>query len=204
MGRPHSALLSQEKIAEAALRLIDNGERFGMRQVARELGVSTPSLYNYVASRADLIDLVRSTLDSPADQHAISTNLPWYEQVRLLVKRVHRAHASHPALIPLLLTSPIATPRVLASYEQLAAAISSGGFDDLETRTYIDMLDSFSLGTALQLSSTQEIWRSAQPGGPLARAMMKADYGPDRVERAFDMGLRTFIEAMRAAATRKA
>ena len=48
VGRPAVAVLSTERIAEAALEMIDGGRDFSMRSLARSLEVSTPSLYYHV------------------------------------------------------------------------------------------------------------------------------------------------------------
>ena len=61
MGRPLTPLLSVELIAETALEIIDSGEPFSMRRLAKRLGVSAPALYNRAYySNPEVDDLLAS------------------------------------------------------------------------------------------------------------------------------------------------
>src|SRR5215469_2256380 len=52
--------LSRELIVEAALEVVESGggDALTMRRVADEIGVSASALYNYVANKEELVQLV--------------------------------------------------------------------------------------------------------------------------------------------------
>ena len=51
MGRPRTPLLSADRIADAALELVNTTGGFTMPALAARLGVRPSSLYNHVAGR---------------------------------------------------------------------------------------------------------------------------------------------------------
>jgi AcrR family transcriptional regulator len=63
-GRGRQPSLTHQQIAEAAVKIADDGglEAVSMRKVARALDVGTMSLYRYVTSRDDLIDLMNDSV----------------------------------------------------------------------------------------------------------------------------------------------
>ena len=62
MPRPRTPLLSTERIADAAMELVDAGSPFGVNAIARRLGVTPSSLYNHVSGRDEIIELMRGRL----------------------------------------------------------------------------------------------------------------------------------------------
>jgi AcrR family transcriptional regulator len=90
MGRP--AVISRERVAEVALRLLDEEgvEALGIERIAKELGVKGPSLYHHYADKADILSEVARLvlgdldLDRPTDdwrQWMVDATLTFYRRV---------------------------------------------------------------------------------------------------------------------------
>src|SRR5690349_13999069 len=89
--------LTVEQIVEAAIALADAEgiENVSMRRVAERLGVGAMSLYRYVPSKAELLDLMLDTIhaehanaEAPADSEPWRTRLEWHaRQSRALIQR---------------------------------------------------------------------------------------------------------------------
>src|SRR5690242_2317187 len=87
--------LSRDRILEAALELVDEHglDALTMRKLGRELGFEAMSLYNYVASKEDVIDgmlelvLAETELPRTADD--------WASTVRETAISVHAALRRH-------------------------------------------------------------------------------------------------------------
>lgn len=96
-GRPPS--LSRDRIVEAALKLTDESslEDVSMRSLANELGVPVMTIYNYVASKDELAELV-------VDQVLRNVKMPpvgagtWDDRMRLLQHDARDAMREHPGL----------------------------------------------------------------------------------------------------------
>ena len=59
MGRPPVALLSTDRIASAAMDLVNTTGGFTIPELARRLKVSPSSLYNHVSGREQIVELLR-------------------------------------------------------------------------------------------------------------------------------------------------
>ena len=62
MGRPATPKLSVEKIAAAALDLVDAQGEFTMGEIAAALSVRPSSLYNHVAGKVEVIEAIRALI----------------------------------------------------------------------------------------------------------------------------------------------
>ncbi|GLF95808.1 TetR/AcrR family transcriptional regulator [Streptomyces yaizuensis] len=99
----HPAGLDRTKIIEATVRLLDadGTARFSMRRLAAELDVTAMSIYWYVDTKDDLLELALDTAfgtmrlpdTGPADQ--------WREQLRTLAGEYRALLVRHPWVSPL-------------------------------------------------------------------------------------------------------
>lgn len=96
-GRPPS--LSRDQIVEAALKLTDESslEDVSMRSLASELGVPVMTIYNYVASREELAELVVDHVLRQVEIPALEVGA-WDERMRLLQRDARDAMRQHPGL----------------------------------------------------------------------------------------------------------
>src|SRR5690348_895413 len=102
MGRPPVPLLSTDRIASAAMDLVNSTGGFTMPQLARRLGVSPSSLYNHVAGRAEVVELLRELAMSEVELPADTPDRPWTETVAEIMRSFRRSYARYPRLIPLM------------------------------------------------------------------------------------------------------
>jgi AcrR family transcriptional regulator len=122
-GRP--AKRSREEITAAAVTIADREglDAVSMRRVAAALGTGAASLYRYVETRADLLDLM---IDSTASEYVFTTPTgDWLadllgigEQARVIMRR-------HPWLPSLLITRSTLGPSGLVLLEHVLEALAS-------------------------------------------------------------------------------
>src|SRR6476620_9978139 len=117
MPRPRTPLLSTDRIADAAMELVDDGAPFGVNAIARRLGVTPSSLYNHVSGRDEIIELMRGRLGERYMPLAIDGT--WDVVVEEMLRAERRMYAEHPFLIPLIVGKTITDPTVIASYDLL-------------------------------------------------------------------------------------
>ena len=195
MPRPSSPILSADRIADAAIALVDDGRAFGVNALARELGVTPSSLYNHVEGKDAIVELMRGRL---AVRAAISVpdGLVWDEVVAYVVRAQRAMFAEHPLVLPLLVGKPVTDVTVLGYYEALAEALLSAGFPDDEVLVIVAVLDAFALGSGLDLSAPPEVWQ-AEPGSALGRLVAGGEPGQVRADRAFDLGVELLLASLR-------
>jgi AcrR family transcriptional regulator len=156
MGRPRVAILSSERIADAAMDLVAATGGFTIPELARTLKVSPSSLYNHVSGREQIVELLRekamSTVALPA------TDGPWHEVVAEIMRSYRRGYARYPRLIPLLTAHPVASAQAVTMYNALAVTLAGAGFDAADTLRIITLIDSFVLGSALDAAAPESPW----------------------------------------------
>ena len=196
MPRPTSPILSADRIADAAIDLVDAGKPFGVNALARQLGVTPSSLYNHVEGRDAIVELMRGRL---AVRSAIEVpdGLAWHEVVEYVVRAQRSMFAEHPLVLPLLVGKPVTDVTVLGYYEALAEALLSAGFPDDDVLVIVAVLDAFALGSGLDLSAPPEVWK-ADPGSALGRLVAGGERGSIRADRAFHLGVELLLTSLRA------
>ena len=197
MGRPLTPLLSVDLIAETALQIIDSGEPFSMRRLAKRLGVSAPALYNHVDGKDALVELLRGVMvaEHPLPKEDGGT---WVERVAAIARAQRAAYSSHPNVVPLLIGVPIAQPAVLEIYRELARVLAAAGFDDAEVSVLLEVIDSFAIGNALEQQAPPESWVDPDDEGALARAMRSWSSPRALLDEAFETGLEFILGGMQA------
>lgn len=202
VGRPTSRVLSRRLITETGLRLLDErgAEGAGMRAIAKELGVQPSALYNHVGGHAELLAGVRELLGEriPVDMFA---ELPWDAALADWARRYRSAFAAHPATIALLAVLPLAEDSALTGmYDTVAGALVRAGCPEDRAVSVIVALESFILGSALDLIAADDMLdpgpRADVPAFSAAyraRAERLAETGRRSADDAFEVGLRAMI-----------
>lgn len=187
--------LTPDRIAEAGLALVEQGEPFGVNAIARKLGVRPSSLYKHVSGLDDIVELMRGRLVE--GYRAVPDGLAWDEFVEQVVRLQRRMYADHPALLPFLIGKTITSPSVIEAYDDLAVALQSGGFPDGEILTLIGMIDAFALGSGLELASPEQVWQPDAHTRLFGRLLAESPSGSERVERSFELALAVLLAALR-------
>jgi AcrR family transcriptional regulator len=198
MPRPRSPLLSVDAIVGAALSLVDATGDFSFPKVARELGVSQASLYNYLDNREHIIELMRGRVFSARDP-LDTLYLPWDEALRILAHKYRDCLVDHPRLVPLLVTQTVQDLGVMRIYEDMAIVLGKAGLATPAIVPAITALDYLVLGSALELTAPDVVW-SPPPGQFPALSEAIADLGSpaERSDTAFSFGLETLLAGIRA------
>lgn len=141
--------LSVQKIATAAIRIADADglDALSMHNVASELGYTAMSLYRYVPSKEQLVDVVYdralgpppsvdqldgSTLASADRARTPLGEHDWRTEVHRWVRSMLAVYQSHPWLLDITTSSPPLGPNRLAWLESLLQAFSGIGLTDEE------------------------------------------------------------------------
>ena len=126
------------------------------------LKVRPSSLYNHVSGRAEIIELLRARM--MAGIVVVDPDGQWSETVAGLAREYRRNYAEHPRLIPLFTAHTVQSGVAFGLYNALAQAFSDGGFTPEEILHAITTVDSFVLGSALDLAAPEVVW-AIGPGG---------------------------------------
>jgi AcrR family transcriptional regulator len=195
VARPAVPKLSVEKIAAAALALVDTRGEFTIGEVAAALSVRPSSIYNHLSGKTEIIEAMRALIFStepPAD-----TSGAWQEALRALLLRYRDAFARHPRLIPMLTAHTVSSPDVMHMYDDIATVLHTAGIPAAQLLDVITMLDSFVIGAALDIAAPDQVWDPAQARTPvLVAAIEAAGHGRARADRAFTLGLGLILGAL--------
>lgn len=144
------ARLNREEIARAALRIADAEgiEALSMRRVAGDLGVGTMSLYYYVQTKAELLDLMH---DEMMGEVVISEDeLPddWRGALEAIAHRALAAIQRHPWAIGAPPT--VSGPNGMRHFEQSLAAVAALDASERTRFEIIFIVDEYVFGYALR------------------------------------------------------
>ncbi len=129
------APVSRSVILQAALGIIDRDgiEGLSMRRLSEEVGRDPTVLYRHVPGKAALLDGVAEIV---LGQLRVDTADPdWAGQLRTVAHEFRRLAVTHPNVVPLLVTRPLATPMgkrppgMLRPLEDVVALLTSSGFN---------------------------------------------------------------------------
>ena len=133
-GLHRAGRLTREQMLTCALEIVDRHgiEKLSMRALARALGRDPMSLYRHAANKADLLDGIAETVLA---QLAVEPTDPdWKAQLRAVAHRFRQLALTHPQVVPLLVTRPLATPLALRPHgtlrplEDILALLTRAGF----------------------------------------------------------------------------
>jgi AcrR family transcriptional regulator len=141
--------LSGDQVVSTAIQLADRDGLGGlsMRRLAEELGITAMSLYGYVPSKAELLDVMadRAYAGIPArDRPAAS----WQATLTALAERHWALLLSHPWLLQIAASRPILGPNMTAFYDAELAAVDGLGLTDVDLDLVVSLLDDYVRGAA--------------------------------------------------------
>ncbi|HEY8527832.1 MAG TPA: TetR/AcrR family transcriptional regulator [Acidimicrobiales bacterium] len=158
--RPRKPRLSRERIVAAAVDLLDaeGVDGFSMRRLAARLQAGTMSLYEYVPSREDVLDLA---LDAALGEIELRqpTTAPWRDVLAEQATETRRVMLRHPWVPGLVGTRPLLGPASLARSERAYAALHRAGLAGPALVAAISALYSFVHGFV----ATESTWRTQLP-----------------------------------------
>lgn len=132
--------LSLDDVTGAAMELADRDGLTGlsMRRVADELGLTAMSLYSYVPSKAELLDIMLDRVYGEFPTHCEHTD-DWRANLAHIARENWALHMRHPWLLQVATSRPLLGPNLTAKYDYELRAIAHLGLTDIE----MDLLVSF-------------------------------------------------------------
>jgi len=129
VARPRQSLLTRQRIVETASALVDAEglDAVSVRRLATELGVQGPSLYNHVATKAEILDAVADAVIAQVDVSAFATH-DWREALRLWAHSYHDVLGAHRNIVPVLAQGPGRRPAALAMADVVYGALVQAGW----------------------------------------------------------------------------
>jgi AcrR family transcriptional regulator len=203
-GRPRVAVLSRERIVDAALDLIDEvgAETFSVNLLAARLGVRPSSLYNHIAGKDDLLAAVQEVITDAIDSTMFQTQ-PWTAAVEAWARSYRAAFIRHPHAIALFATSPVAGAiRTMEMYERVVQGFERAGWALPRIIPAVVALECFILGSAMDAVAPPDLFdpgSAAEHVPTLAAAVAAQKQGATaRTESdvAFDTGLTAIISGL--------
>ncbi|MEU6403446.1 TetR/AcrR family transcriptional regulator [Streptomyces sp. NPDC046985] len=148
--------LSRERVAEAALKVLDRQglDGMSMRQVAAELGVTVSALYAHVSSKDDLLELMYTRLFDGFEMPAPDPER-WREQLRDYARAARRRLLSHRDMARIAMAHVPFTAELLPYVEALLAIFRAAGLPDRIAAEAGDLLSTYIDGFALE----EGMWR---------------------------------------------
>jgi AcrR family transcriptional regulator len=149
---------SVEDVVEAAIALADADglAALSMRRVAGMLGLSTMSLYTYVPSKAELVDLM---LDRIAGE-AQTPDAPvegWRARLEQIARQGWRRSQRHPWVTQVGVHRPPLGPNVLARVEATLRAIDGLGLSEIEMDQITSLVGDYVRGAVRAALDAREI-----------------------------------------------
>jgi AcrR family transcriptional regulator len=141
--------LSVDDIVDAAVRLADAEGLDGvsMARVADELGFTTMSLYRYVASKDELVQLMWNASARGAEGLVLDGD-DWRAQLRSWVLMQREVIDRHPWITQMPMAVPPLAPSTLTFVERGLQALDGSGLADPDKLRIIGLLSSYTLSEA--------------------------------------------------------
>ena len=120
--------LTRERIADAALKLADREgiEALSMRRLGGELGVAAMSLYEYFASKEELLDAL---VDRATEEISLpGTDGHWRLRMVELAEELRSVLERHPSGVLIRFTRPMLSPGAMKVTESAMQILQGGGF----------------------------------------------------------------------------
>jgi AcrR family transcriptional regulator len=151
---------SRDDIAEAAVAVADADglEAVSMRRVASELGLGTMSLYHYVRSKDELLDLMGDRI--MGDQLVAEADLRrgWREGLTAIARATRANFERHQWMGGTMSPRPstIPGPNALRHVDQSLAAVADLGLDVLSQMEIIGVVDDYVIGFVVRSQRVAE------------------------------------------------
>lgn len=212
---------SRGDLAAAAVRVADAEglDAVSMRRVATELGVGTTTLYRYVASKDDVLELMADEV--VGELRTTTLHGHWRDDLATVARALRDLVLRHPWLAAVASSRTTLGPHHLWWSETSLSALDGLDLDPDEMLATLQTVSSFVLGHVLgeladrdaarRTGLSHDDWMARQgeygetimadPRYPrLTRVMADAaaPHAPDRADRAFEAGLTRVLDGIGA------
>jgi len=181
-GRGPKQGLTVERIVRAGIEIADAEglAALSMRRVADRLGVGTMSLYTYVPSKAELVDVMFDRAIGSVARPEVDGG--WRERLTAIAWADWDLYRRHPWLLQVMAMSrPPLGPNSIAGYDYNLRAVDGIGLTELEMDSVVSMVAVYVQGAA---RAAAEAATSTRDTG-VTDAEWWSTYGP-LLEKVFD------------------
>jgi AcrR family transcriptional regulator len=199
VGRRTDLALSRESIARAALAIFDEDGAAAVttRNIAARLGVRSPSLYNHVTSKDEILDAVTELIDREIDNSPLA-DPDLHRGLAGFARSYRQAFRRHPEALTVIALRAIETDVALSGYDTTLGALQRAGWSPAAALEVMAALEYIVLGSAL-IPFTRGFVRP--PGDYAGRypalARSLADAELDAVDdRGFELALGLFLDGL--------
>jgi AcrR family transcriptional regulator len=164
---------SRSVILQCALRIVDRDgvDGLSMRRLSEQVGRDPAALYRHIPNKAALLDGIAENVMA---QLRVNTADPdWQTQLRAVAHDFRRLALTHPNVVPLLVTRPLATPLgkrpsgMLRPLENVLALLTSVGFTGVDALHIYRVLFGYLYGHIL--TELQEVVERAEESDDVLR-----------------------------------
>ncbi len=215
--------LSLAQVARVAIGIADRDGLTGvsMRRVADELGVTAMSLYGYVPSKSELLDVM---MDRVYGEFSISEEIAggWRGRLEVIARQNWALYLAHPWLLQVATSRPLLGPNLTAKYDYELRAVAGLDLTEIEMDLLVSLVGDYVHGAvrgaveAAQAEartglSDEQWWASY---GPLLGEVLDPDRYPTAVRvgsaagaeygaahdpaRSFEFGLQRILDGIAA------
>lgn len=152
--------LTVERIVQAGIDIADADglAALSMRRVADRLGVGTMSLYTYVPSKAELVDVMFDRAVGSADRSP--TDGGWREKLTAIAWAEWDLYLRHPWVLQVMaMARPPLGPSGIAAYEHNLRAVDGIGLTELEMDSVVSLVSVFVQGSARAAAEATNSYR---------------------------------------------
>ncbi|WP_191089753.1 TetR/AcrR family transcriptional regulator [Nesterenkonia ebinurensis] len=151
--------LRLEQIVAAGIDLADADglEALSMRRLAEKLGVGTMSLYRYVPSKNELLNLMLDTVVGPSHTRMTSPRLGWREFLAITAHEGRQLYLAHPWTLQANWSRPVLGPNSVADLDLFMTGVKELPLSDREKMNLATVLDSHVMGAVRQ----ELLWQKA-------------------------------------------
>ena len=159
-GRGPQPSLNVDAIVAAAVALADEEgvDAVSMRRIASELGVGTMSLYRYVETKDDLLDLMTDQVMGE-DGTGGGTSGQWRADLYEFAVRYRNLMLRHPWVLPLGASRPPMGPNMMRRSERMLGALDGHGLGIQEIADLTGAVVAFVRGVVLSETAEAELIR---------------------------------------------
>jgi len=172
--KPVRVVLSPTRIAVAGVQIADaNGlDAVSMRKVASRLNSGTMSLYRYVASRDELVELM---VDQVYATFALAPKTgDWRHDLTEAARRIHQTTLEHPWLAGQSVARLGLGPNLVRALESMLTLVDGYGMSADQMLDILGSLQAFVQGHALQEITEQNAIRATKETTPEAHDQQEA------------------------------
>lgn len=173
---PLRPALTRRRIVVTALQLVERHglDALTMRRVASELDVTPMSLYNHVADKAELVDLMVDYVMEGVVASSAQDTGDWEPRIRALCQRNYEVWKAHPGIVRVYVEGVTLGPNGLANVERGIEILRQGGFSDDDAAQAVMLLYRWSMATLL-VARTRPVRRDQAPPSPSASKEERMD-----------------------------